>query len=262
MSELIFLKLGGSLITEKDTPMTPRLEVISRLAREIAEAKKEKPELQLVLGHGSGSFGHTPAKMYGTRQGVNDSDGWRGFHEVWQQARRLNNIMLSALDKAGLPAMSFPISAGARTSDMEMISWDLAPLRSALASGMLPVVFGDVVFDEQLGGTILSTEDIFRYMAGKLYPQRILLAGLEPGVWADYPIRKQLAETITPENFEEIMPALKGSAQTDVTGGMRSKVQEMLDLVKRNPDLEVIIFSGSENLRDALLKNPPGTCIK
>lgn len=55
----------------------------------------------------------------------------------------------------------------------------------ALANGILPVVYGDVVFDEVRGGTILSTEDLFQHLAHQLHPERVLLAGLEAGVWAD-----------------------------------------------------------------------------
>ena len=263
MSGLVFLKLGGSLITEKHTPMTPRLEVITRLAQEIAEVKQEKPELQLVLGHGSGSFGHTPAKKFGTRQGVQTPEQWAGFNQVWLQARKLNNLVIDALHQAGLPAISFPASSGAQTSNKEVTSWNLEPLGKSLESGLLPVVYGDVVFDNLLGGTILSTEDIFRYLAPWLTPQRILLAGLEPGVWADYPQRTQLVDTITAKNFDSLLPNLEGAAETDVTGGMRGKVKEMLDLVKSLPGLEIFIFSGENSgaIKTVLLEKPSGTKI-
>ena len=69
-SKLVFLKLGGSLITVKDQPHTPRLDVIERLAQEIAAARSADPGLQILLGHGSGSYGHVPASQFHTRQGV------------------------------------------------------------------------------------------------------------------------------------------------------------------------------------------------
>jgi isopentenyl phosphate kinase len=56
--ELVFLKLGGSLITDKDTPRSPRRDVLARLAAEILYAHRQRPQMQLVIGHGSGSFGH------------------------------------------------------------------------------------------------------------------------------------------------------------------------------------------------------------
>jgi isopentenyl phosphate kinase len=263
MSRLVFLKLGGSLITEKHTPSTPRPDVIARLAQEIRLAKQQQPNLQLILGHGSGSFGHSAAEKYGTRQGVDSPDGWRGFGEVWNQARKLNNLVMDALHQAGLAAISFPVSAGAVTRDGEVTGWNLAPLKAALSNRMLPVVYGDVAFDTVRGGTILSTEDIFTHLARELKPQRILLAGLEPGVWVDYPQCSQLVDTITPETVDDIMPVLGGSVAADVTGGMRSKVEEMLALVNEIPGLEVFIFSGETEglITISLIETPPGTKI-
>lgn len=246
MNELVFLKLGGSLITDKTQASTPLPEVIRRLAAEIAAALQQNPDLRLLLGHGSGSFGHVAAEKYGTRQGVRSPQDWRGFTQVWLQASALNRIVIESLHQAGLPAVSFPPSAAALTEDGAVKQWDLTSLEAALHRGLLPVVYGDVVFDAARGGTILSTEDIFSHLAPRLEPARILLAGVEPGVWADYPACTQVLPTITPENVQAASSALRGSAATDVTGGMESKVREMLSLVQAIDGLEVYIFSGAE----------------
>ena len=37
MTELVFAKLGGSLITDKHTPRTPRTDTLARLMREIVQ---------------------------------------------------------------------------------------------------------------------------------------------------------------------------------------------------------------------------------
>jgi isopentenyl phosphate kinase len=78
----IFLKLGGSLITDKTRIEHARRPVIRRLAREIKAAREARPDLQLVLGHGSGSFGHVAAKKHGTREGAQGRSGWLGYAEV------------------------------------------------------------------------------------------------------------------------------------------------------------------------------------
>lgn len=261
--ELIFLKLGGSLITDKTRPRTPRLDVIARLTDEIRAARAEKPDLRLVLGHGSGSFGHIPAKQYGTRRGVDSAEGWRGFAEVWHEARGLNTIVMTALHQAGIAAVSLPPSGAVTTRRGTITHWDLSPLRAALDAGLLPVVFGDVVFDEILGGTILSTEDLFTHLAQELHPARVLLAGLDAGVFADYPQCKELIPKITPQNWAEIAPALRGSAATDVTGGMAGKVAAMLKLAQAHPGLEISIFSGEQpgHVRAALTGETLGTQI-
>lgn len=241
---LQFLKLGGSLITEKSQASRAKPKIMARLAGEIATYLTEEPESRLVLGHGSGSFGHVPAKKYGTREGVDSPNGWRGFAEVWEQAAALNRLVMEALQEEGVRAIAFPASSGAMAQDGEIAQWDLAPLQAALEAGLLPVVYGDVAFDSVRSGTILSTEEIFEYLCGQLRPKRILLAGQEPGVWEDYEARKQIVPEITPAKWKEIAAGVSGSAETDVTGGMASKVSEMLALTQAFPGLEVAIFSG------------------
>ncbi len=261
---LYFLKLGGSLITDKSQPHTVRPEALKRAAQEITDALRLRQDLQLVIGHGSGSFGHVPAERYGTRDGVTSAAGWWGFVEVFREARALNQLVLETLLDAGLPLIAFPPSAAVIAAEGKIQSWDVQPLQAALVTGLIPLVYGDVIFDTGRGGTILSTEELFSYLAANLKPQRILLAGIEPGVWQDYPAKTQIVETITPESFDLQNSALTGAAAIDVTGGMRKKVEIMLGLVRQMPELEALIFSGEEPglLYQALLGGLPGTTIR
>lgn len=264
MDDLVFLKLGGSLITEKNQPHTARPEVLDRLAQEIAQAQRSHPGLRLVLGHGSGSFGHVPAQRHATRQGVQTAEQWVGFVEVWREASALNHLVMVALAAAGLPAIALAPSASVQAHAGQVRFWDLRPLSSALEAGLLPVVYGDVVFDSARGGTILSTEDLFEHLALALQPRRLLLAGIEAGVWADYPACTRLVPEITPGNFLEVERGLGGSAATDVTGGMASKVAASLRLAETVSHLEVRIFSGAEpgQVAAALDGSPVGTLIR
>lgn len=267
-SDLIFLKLGGSLITNKDQPHTARPDVLVRLAAEIAAARRENPHLTLLLGHGSGSFGHAAANQHGTRQGVNGAAGWAGFAEVWREARALNQIVIEALTSAGLPVIAFPPSAGVFAQDGIVAHWDTATLHAALQAGLIPLVNGDVIFDQIRGGTILSTEDIFLHLAKSLHPRAILLAGIEEGVWADYPARTQLIPLITPATFALLAANIGASASQDVTGGMLEKVRQMLALAQAQPDTQSVIFSGRtpENVYHLLTRSihagiSPGTIL-
>ncbi len=136
-------------------------------------------------------------------------------------------------------------------------------MRAALAAGLIPLIYGDVIFDTARGGTILSTEELFFHLTPILSPQRILIAGIENGVWQDYPARTTLVKTITSSTYDEVAISLKGSQSVDVTGGMLAKVQSMVDLAAAHPGLEVIIFSGipPDMLTQALSGQNPGTCI-
>jgi isopentenyl phosphate kinase len=258
---LYFLKLGGSLITDKLQPRTPRPETLARLMGEIAAALNARPGLHLVLGHGSGSFGHAEARQYGTRQGVHTAEEWLGFASVQAAAGALNQMTLKAARAAGLPVANFPPSASAVCRDGAIQSLAVEPIERALESSLVPVVFGDVAVDQAWGGTIVSTEDVFGYLAPRLRPKRVLLAGIEPGVRTRWP-DGEVFSVITPQTP---LSGVAGSHAADVTGGMASKVQEMLKLVEAQPALEVLIFSGEVpgRLRAALRGQPvTGTLIR
>ncbi len=266
MPGLTFLKLGGSLITDKTRPYTLLADRLEALATAIAACWQPG---RLLLGHGSGSFGHVAARQFRTREGLQNSqlppqEYWHGFATVWRQAARLHQQVIAALQRAGLPAVGFAPSAAACALGGQIQAWDLAPLRAALHAGLLPVVYGDVAFDRTQGGTILSTETLFSYLAADLQPQRILLAGREPGICADYPRCQRLIPRLTQADLAATANTLSGSHGTDVTGGMAAKVHQMMALLQAVPAVESIhIFSGApaENVCQALDGQPPGTTL-
>lgn len=244
MSELLFLKLGGSLITDKTGTEQLRADVLDRVAAEIAAARAADPTLQLLLGHGSGSFGHVAAARYQTREGVRTAEQWQGFAEVSDAAARLNRHVVAALLAAGLPAISFQPSASAVCHEGQIIALPIDKnVWAALAAGLVPVVYGDVAFDDTLGGTIISTEEVMAYLAPALQPRWLLLAGETAGVYDE---QRKVVEHISADTLADLLPALSGSRGTDVTGGMVAKVRQMLDLTAMHDGLSVRIFSGLE----------------
>lgn len=262
--QLVFLKLGGSLITDKNKPSTALPDYIKRIATEIASAREQVPGMQLLLGHGSGSFGHTPAKKYNTRAGVSTREEWAGFAEVWQQARALNQVVIECLSSAGLPVISISPSSTVTANNGKVLSWDIHPISSALHAGLIPVVFGDVVFDTELGGTILSTEELFFYLAGLLEPARILIAGIEKAIFADFPQNSIVIPEITPQSYPGLFGQIHPSAYTDVTGGMAAKASSLVTLSQQLPGLQSWIFSGVEpgSIFQVLVSQPvTGTLI-
>jgi isopentenyl phosphate kinase len=258
---MIFLKLGGSLITDKTRPETPRLEVLQRLAGEIAAARDSRPGLSILLGHGSGSYGHSVASRYGTHRGAASEEDWRGFAEVWHVANALNRLVVDAMVSAGLPAISFPPSASALADGGEIVDLAIEPVARALGSGLLPIVAGDVAFDRQRGSTIISTERVFARLAQALQPTHLLLAGVDRGVFADFPANTRIFDRL---READLGPAtLTGSAATDVTGGMADKVRHAMAMARAAPGLEVRIFSGMEPgaVQAALLGIQIGTLV-
>lgn len=254
---LIFLKLGGSLITDKRQPELPRLDVIQRLADEIAKARSHNPALRLLIGHGSGSFGHVHARRHGIRTGVHSAEAWAGFAATADAAARLNRLVTAALLAGGVPAWSIQPSAALRCVDGRVVEGPLAAVQGALAHGLVPLVYGDVALDDVRGGTIASTEEIFEWLAAHLYPQRLILAGEVDGIYtADPqldPTATRIAE-VTPATLQAIQAGLGGSYGVDVTGGMAAKVAQAVGMVTAHPGLDVLICSGlvADHLLQAL----------
>ncbi len=256
--ETVFVKLGGSLITDKTREATPRLDVIRRLAREVRAALDAAPRLRVVLGHGSGSFGHFAARRYGVHTGLAGQDDWRGLAETSAAAARLNRLVVDACLEAGVPAISFQPSASARKRAGAVVEMATGPIEAALAHDLVPLVYGDVAFDDGQGTAIISTEDIFLYLARRIPPARILMAGIVDGVYESDPIRypdSRRIPVLTPATLAQGAGGLGGSHGTDVTGGMLAKVETLARLVESQPHVRVHFFSGEipGRLRDALL---------
>ncbi len=260
---ITLLKLGGSLITDKDLAHTARPDVLARLAQEISEIRSASRD-PLIIGHGSGSFGHIPAKHYGTRNGVHTEEEWRGFAEVHAEAAALNRIVTDILRDAGLPVLSFVPMDNIRAENGKITRWDTDILGSCIEKGLVPLIFGDTIFDKTLGGTILSTEDLFTYLCHVLpEPPRILLAGLEEGVWRDFPRNTELIHEISAEESDN-NAFIRGSASVDVTGGMYEKVRLMKNLIREGKASSALIFSGTRpgNIQKALKGLSVGTLIR
>lgn len=255
------LKLGGSLITNKTVSQSFHTDTVARIAAEIAEAQSQNPT-QIIIGHGSGSFGHFEAKTHNTIQGVHTADQWVGFSKVATIAATLNYLVTKVFHEQGLPVLRIQPSASAICEDGEIVEMALGTIKVALEQGLIPLVYGDVAIDRVRGGTIVSTETIFQYLAKMLPIDRIVLVGEVDGV---YDTQGDVIPTITPANFETVRHAIRGSAGVDVTGGMDTKVQDMLATATEPPFPITHIINGTKAglLRSALIgESVLGTIIR
>ncbi|MCC5634486.1 hypothetical protein LC593_01205 [Nostoc sp. CHAB 5844] len=66
MLELVLIKLGGSLITDKNQPYTARPKIMQQLVGEINLLIKQNPSLKFIIGNGAGSFVYQSAHKYNT----------------------------------------------------------------------------------------------------------------------------------------------------------------------------------------------------
>jgi isopentenyl phosphate kinase len=260
--DITFIKLGGSLITDKRKRETPRPHLIASIAKGIRRYLDQNTNSCILIGHGSGSYGHWEATQYDTRTGVSTPHQWRGFARVSATASRLNRIVIDIFLKAGVPVLSLQPSASINTQSGIISEYNIQNIQHCFIHNLIPVIYGDVAFDQSLGGTIVSTEDIFSFLTPVLNPSRIILLGNSPGV---YDNQQQIINQITPQNYPEIKQFIHGSKYTDVTGGMADKVRRMVSLVEKHPNLKINIMSGrqADDVVHALMGNTqtPGTII-
>jgi isopentenyl phosphate kinase len=217
------VKLGGSLITDKRAVEVARPDVIASLATQLADAARAAPGT-LIVGHGSGSFGHAEAHARGLSAEPAPADP-EAVTAVRGAAARLHALVLGALREAGARPVSFPPSTTLVHSDEGGSLWPARELLAALRDRALPVVYGDVVLDAAGRARILSTEEALGAVAASLRTagQRILRAfwlGETDGVLdaGGAPIPELVA------GRDAVPASAGGAAGTDVTGGMAHRV--------------------------------------
>ena len=238
------IKLGGSLVTDKSRSKSFRQNVVARLAAQLRHFRSLDEERRIVIGHGSGSFGHHEAQKHNTVQGVYSDEDRLGFAQVGAVATELSLLLLNEFLTLGLPAMRFQPSTTLVANNQEIASFDSRALSMALEQGLLPLVHGDIALDHNIGGTIMSTESIFAHLVEPLSVREIILLGEVDGVFDQ---TGDVIPVITPQSLPNVLSSLKGSSGIDVTGGMLQKVQTMVELVQKHPSLNVVIGNGNKD---------------
>lgn len=232
------LKLGGSVVTEKDHPETLDDPALDRVVATIADHldARHRPDSvdsgdnesgtvdELVVVHGGGSFGHHHAAEHGvsTTDGTDDAAAIAAIHDAMVS---LNGAVVDSMQSHAIRALPVsPLSLASRDEGGEL-SLPPAPVERMLGEGFVPVLHGDVITHEGKGGTILSGDEIVRSLATSLSADRVGLCSTVPGVLDD-------DGTVVSEidSYEAVAAVLGESETTDVTGGMAGKVRAMLEL--------------------------------
>lgn len=242
---IIFVKIGGSLITDKNKPFTVKEQALDTIASEIHKATQLGKAL--IIGHGAGSFGHVPAKKYQTHLGLLNEQSREGIAEVATVARQLNTIVMNKIREKGTLAVAVSPLSMMTAKNFELGSIFTDPLEKLLELDMVPVLHGDQVLDVEKGCTIFSTEKVLGYLSLHLKEigyqiEKIIHCGQTNGV---YDADGNTIPMINSANFEDYKASLGGSGEVDVTGGMMHKVEETLNLAKQG--IPGLIIDGVEH---------------
>ncbi|OPY37186.1 MAG: Isopentenyl phosphate kinase [Methanoregula sp. PtaU1.Bin051] len=232
MPDRILLKLGGSVITDKGGDCRIDHARLSAIAKAVADAQPGG----LVIVHGAGSCGHPEAKLYRLDRGVKAGHA-EGIAVTHRAVSALNAEVVSALRTQGIEAVGIhPLHAG-YADDGRLVSFESRHLDRMLALKMVPVIHGDVVMDHTRGACIVSGDQLVSYLAGKLAVRRVGLATDVPGVLDG----GNVVPVITPATVTTLR--IGSSTHTDVTGGMRGKITELIGLASSGIEAEIFHVS-------------------
>ena len=166
MRQLILVKLGGSLITDKSVDSIAKPEIISRLANEFKSAKKNF-DGHIIIAHGSGSFGHFAAAKYHLRDGSTPPLDPMGLPEVANAAVKINRIVVDNFLRQSVPVVSFAPASLIVASAKKTKKVLLEPILLSLDYGLTPILYGDIIFDQKIGFCIFSSETTLSLLARK-----------------------------------------------------------------------------------------------
>jgi isopentenyl phosphate kinase len=249
MDRLTVLKLGGSAITDKARECTPDIPTIQSVADQLRGY-----DLPLILIHGGGSYAHPFVAESRLGNGLSHQSQLRSVSETEFYLSQLTRIVWASLLLRGkLPVPFHPMSfVTLDNGKVKRILLD--PVRKALQSELIPLLHGDLVFDESRGIAVLSGDRIASLLGLRLGASRVLLGSDVEGVYSQNPKTfpaATLIPEVTSENFRSALRASPGSSG-DATGGMREKVRQALQLAKNGCECYIFNLKEKNALRKIL----------
>lgn len=262
---MIILKIGGSILTNKDSAESEIDSVsLKRIAREI-KSSLDVSEKQLIVVHGAGSFGHPPAKEYKIGE-VFDKNEYPqkriGFCKTQNAVKKLNMLVCEAFIDEGLPVVAIPASSFMTASNKRITDGNLESFKKYLKKGFIPVIYGDVVLDNELEICVISGDQLIQYLAVNLNPDKVILGTDVDGVYNKNP--KTHDDAIFFDKFSSLedLDTLEGTTNVDVTGGMVGKIKELLYLADLGIESKIINAEVKDNIFKVLEdKKVKGTVI-
>ena len=253
---MILIKLGGSVITDKSEYKKFNREQTTRLCAEMAASGRG-----LIMVHGAGSYGHVLAKQYQLQQGLQDFRQVPAAAQVQHDVRELSLQVTEEMIKVGIPAVSVPPGSCFVMDNGRLLVKDPESIKALAHIGIMPVLFGDVVADRSKGFGICSGDQAMEALARIFRPDKVIFVSDVDGLYTADPKKDPNAKLI-PEVSGDMLDKLDSELTVaDVTGGIRGKVEEMLNICGN--DGECILVNGTVPGRLlALLKDEDVPCTK
>jgi isopentenyl phosphate kinase len=252
--ETVVIKLGGSLLTDKSTPYKLRGEIIDSVAREIKSCIDLELIEKLVLIHGVGSFGHPPVLKYKLYEGFTDSSQLIHLSETQHVVGKLRNTIAEKFIDVGIPIVLMYTSSMVIGDKMKITEHAFKALQGFLSLGMVPLLGGDMMFDEYRGYSVCSGDLLAVLLSREIGADRLIFATDVAGVYDKDPKIDSNASLIPEININEIDQLMKQieASNTDASGKMKGKLKSVIpaaDLIKKGLDVSILSMMESNNLK-------------
>ena len=232
---MILIKFGGSVITDKSRYRTFNADRVKRLCKEIKDSDE-----RVIVVHGAGSFGHVLAKEHNLNDGFKDDSQIPAVAQVCYDMRYLNEMVVKELNDAGLPAVSVPTGSCFMMRNRELIIGDPSVLKSMFEKGIMPVMFGDVVMDSELGFAICSGDQVMERLKEIFDPTRVIFVSDIDGLYDKDPKNNKDAKLIKDVDRKVMESVETDITVADVTGGVRGKMETMLRMCSAGCDCVLV----------------------
>ena len=226
---MILIKLGGSIITNKEKPLSARRKTIDNLAKNL-----KKIQEPIIIVHGGGSYGHYWSVKYDMHTKERKYD-LRGVSIVKNSMIELNKIILDSFLKNKLKPYCLPPTDF--MTGNKPIPKKVKEIGKISKSGLIPVTYGDALWYGQNKTFILSGDKIMTHLAKILKPKLCIFALNEDGVYADLKSKKLIHE------LKGERPSISEN-KMDVTGGMTRKIEEASKISKMG--MNVFFVNGNK----------------
>jgi isopentenyl phosphate kinase len=235
--KLVVLKLGGSLITNKDVPLSVNKSALTKVGRAINQSGLPNKEIGLILIHGGGSFGHYYAKKFHLSREPKRIK-LVGITRTSSAMLRLHSFVIESLLSEGVATETIQPSELLKPNLSSITENGLRHIRNSLTNGLVPISFGGVGITESKA-FVISGDDICKAVATTMKVGKVIFAMDVDGVYADSRMIGKIIPQLSIRNAVDTRTRFY-----DVTGGLESKLRLGFEL--RNLGAQVFYVNGNK----------------
>ena len=265
--DLTVIKLGGSLLTDKSKPYEARADLMRIIAQEIKACVDEGLIEDLVLVHGVGSFGHPPVLEYKLHKGYTGPEQFIPLSKTQRIVNEFRHLITKVFQEEGLPVNLLHPSSMVVAEKMRIANSFFEPIKGWMSLGMIPLLGGDLLYDQAMGFSVGSGDLLAVELARQLGAKRLIYAMDVAGFYSDNPKTNDEADLMEKVSLAQLVNILKDIEQkgaADASGAMKGKLYSIStasDLISSG--LEVTLVSMmKEGTLTSLLKGQEVQCTR